>query len=614
MRIVTLVVDVDPAALAADLPMAATFRPLRFPTVPDREVVVPMFTPGRERGDVIYDGLRVLDATTTIAGAYCSKLLTDLGADVVAVDGSPDAIDVSCSRTCARRSVVGAGVDAGMGRDADVVLGGLEMLECSTTRSPVRWCGSRSPRSAAAARTPDSSLPEPVLQARSGALSTHGHMSADAAHRRRGARRVRDRRVRRARRGDRVVPRVAHRRCRDRRRLDARGDAVTLSTVPTLMARFPGGRLANFRFVMIPGNEPCADGNYVGITTVTIPQWLALLKAIGREDLCADDELVTFLGRFLRADEVHEVLQEFTMKHTAAEVVDICAAARVPAAVVGNGAAAARVRPAQRARWVRDPTRRVVDPPAAPFRFSAVADRDLDPPRPAPPTSHHSWSATNPTPRVVGHAAGRGGGRAAVRGGAGGRLHRVLVGSVLDGVAVLDGRRRHQGRVGAAARRAAVQRHGAPEGRSAVLRDVGAVALDEPGQARDHARPRPSRRPRAGEAADRDRGRRRRELHATGHGGLRSRLRRGACDQPVGRDAATCRRSGSTVRGATAADSRRRWSRSPAWRGAPGTTTVRRSSPAASSTRWWGRTPRSRSSPRWSTGREPARASSSRCR
>jgi uncharacterized OB-fold protein len=45
VRIVSYVVDCDPDALAADLPVEAVFRPLRFPTVPDRSVTVPMFAP-----------------------------------------------------------------------------------------------------------------------------------------------------------------------------------------------------------------------------------------------------------------------------------------------------------------------------------------------------------------------------------------------------------------------------------------------------------------------------------------------------------------------------------------------------------------------------------------
>jgi uncharacterized OB-fold protein len=45
VRIVTYIVDADPAALTADLPVEVTFRPLSFATVPDREVTVPMFTP-----------------------------------------------------------------------------------------------------------------------------------------------------------------------------------------------------------------------------------------------------------------------------------------------------------------------------------------------------------------------------------------------------------------------------------------------------------------------------------------------------------------------------------------------------------------------------------------
>ena len=44
VRIVTYVVDADPSDLRADLPLEVTFRPLAFPTVPDRTVTVPMFT------------------------------------------------------------------------------------------------------------------------------------------------------------------------------------------------------------------------------------------------------------------------------------------------------------------------------------------------------------------------------------------------------------------------------------------------------------------------------------------------------------------------------------------------------------------------------------------
>jgi hypothetical protein len=41
---VTYVVGVDPDDLHADLALEVTYRPLTFPTVPDREVIVPMFT------------------------------------------------------------------------------------------------------------------------------------------------------------------------------------------------------------------------------------------------------------------------------------------------------------------------------------------------------------------------------------------------------------------------------------------------------------------------------------------------------------------------------------------------------------------------------------------
>ena len=45
VRLCTYVVDVDPDDLVADAPVAVTFRPLSFTTVPGRSVVVPMFAP-----------------------------------------------------------------------------------------------------------------------------------------------------------------------------------------------------------------------------------------------------------------------------------------------------------------------------------------------------------------------------------------------------------------------------------------------------------------------------------------------------------------------------------------------------------------------------------------
>jgi uncharacterized OB-fold protein len=45
VRIVSYVVDVEPDDLVPDMPLQVVFRPLSFPTVPDRSVVVPMFVP-----------------------------------------------------------------------------------------------------------------------------------------------------------------------------------------------------------------------------------------------------------------------------------------------------------------------------------------------------------------------------------------------------------------------------------------------------------------------------------------------------------------------------------------------------------------------------------------
>ena len=148
------------------------------------------------------------------------------------------------------------------------------------TWSSVVWTCPTGPRVRVAISTfggdgPDSGaeLPEAVLQARSGSLSAHGHMNAapltiggelgeyvTGAFAALGATTAW---WRASRTGESELVDVSM--------LEAM--QLTFVTVPTLMARFPGGRVGTFRFVMIPGNEPCLDGEYVGITTVTAAQW-----------------------------------------------------------------------------------------------------------------------------------------------------------------------------------------------------------------------------------------------------------------------------------------------------------------------------------------------------
>jgi len=45
VRIVSYIVDAEPQSLRPELALVVDFRPLSFPTVPDRSVVVPMFRP-----------------------------------------------------------------------------------------------------------------------------------------------------------------------------------------------------------------------------------------------------------------------------------------------------------------------------------------------------------------------------------------------------------------------------------------------------------------------------------------------------------------------------------------------------------------------------------------
>jgi crotonobetainyl-CoA:carnitine CoA-transferase CaiB-like acyl-CoA transferase len=344
---------------------------------------------------MIYDGLRVVDCTTGIAGAYCSKLLADLGADVVFGTPIDDAL-YTYLRTSQRYA---ADLDPWLAA-ADIVVVGE-----TGTRAPSREPLVTVSITALGRGGPDDGLdvPEEVLQARSGSLSAHGHAHLPPL-------------TVGGRLGEYIVgafgalgavtawwraSRTGVAETVDASMLEA--IQLTYVTTPTLMARFPGGRKQSFRWVMIPGNEPAGDGRFVGITTVTAQQWQALARVIGRPDLAEDDELGTMLGRFRRAEEVNDAIHAYTREHAADEIVGACVEARVPAAIVGNGAELPRNEQlAARGVFTRQPGEEWIRP-RAPFRFHGVADRELV----APGVASGEWSArSQPAPSSAGSGPG----------------------------------------------------------------------------------------------------------------------------------------------------------------------------------------------------------------
>ena len=312
--------------------------------------------------------MRVVDCTPGIPGAYAAKLLTDLGADVVftsPIDGDPL---FAYLRTSQRHAADAAPWIAA----ADIVIVG----EPGTVSPAPLVTVSITPLGHGG---PDDGqfLTEEVLQARSGSLAGHGH--ADRPPLTVGGRL-----------GEYIAGAYAalgtvtawHRASRTGvpETVDAsvfEAIHMTYLTVPTLMARFPGGRKVAFRWVMIPGNEPTGDDRYVGITTITVPQWQSLARLVDRPDMGEDAELGTMLGRFTRAAEVNRALHAWTRDHTADQIVDACVQARVPVAIVGNGAELPRNEQlAARGVFVQQPGESWIRP-RAPFRFHGVADREL---------------------------------------------------------------------------------------------------------------------------------------------------------------------------------------------------------------------------------------------
>ncbi len=312
-------------------------------------------------------GARVLNASAGLSGAYCAKLLTDLGAETVFLD-APHRIGAE-ELTAYLRTSQFAADQAPLG--ADIVIDDrLDRDWQAPVLVRVTSLGGGGPDS-------DMDLPEPVLQARSGSMAGHGHawlpplrvggrlgewtsgafaaLGAITAWHRRSP-------------GESEIVDVSM--------LEAM--QLTLLAAPTLSATFPGGGKRERGLIMLPSVHPCIDG-WVGISTFSPQQWLALLSVVGRDDLASDVELFMPIARERRRDEVVGFIEAFTSVRSVDDVVAAFVSVRVPAVAVGEPRSLLDLEQATaRGLFVQQPNAGFVRP-RAPFRFSEYAERPLTP-------------------------------------------------------------------------------------------------------------------------------------------------------------------------------------------------------------------------------------------
>ena len=353
--------------------------------------------------------LRVIDFSTEIAGPYCTKLLTDAGADVLKVEapeGDPlrhwsatgaELADADgalfCFLNAGKRSIVGRPDDPWLDAliaGADLVVesfepGVVDGLDWLARHSSLTWL-SITPfgRGGPWAHRPWSEF---TLQAESGSIGTRGLPGQEPFQA-----------------GGRITEwvggtfaAVGALAAAQRARRTGHGEHVDFSLLEVMNVAASNYMDLFFSLagrpdvtglpqtVETPSIEPSGDG-YVGFCTNSNQQFQDFLLLIGRPDLRSDKTLSRFPGRMARLDEWSEIVHAFTRKHTTAEIVERAATLRIPVAPVNNGDTEQRHEQlVARGVFWDDPTGRFRQP-RPPYK---IPGRTPPPPRPAPNLGQH---------------------------------------------------------------------------------------------------------------------------------------------------------------------------------------------------------------------------------
>lgn len=303
--------------------------------------------------------IRVIDFTTGIAGAYCTKLFVDAGAEVIKVEaahGDPlrhqaYETDLNNERGGALFRFLNAGkrsVQASIDdREVlDLIASADLVVEQGTDGIDVNRLRLEDPQLVILSLTPFgrsgdySKRPysEFTLQAEAGSTALRGHADQEPYHA-----------------GGRISEWVSgayaaaaglaavYRALRT-----GEGEAVDLSMLETINLASTTFlelifRLIGFtefpwpaRSMETPSIEPSADG-WVGFNTNSGQQFHDFLTLIERTDLHADTELANVAQRMGRHQEWQAIVREWTERHSTAHIVETAALFRIPVAPVLDG-------------------------------------------------------------------------------------------------------------------------------------------------------------------------------------------------------------------------------------------------------------------------------------
>ena len=312
-------------------------------------------------------GLRVLDLSTEISGPYCTKLLTDAGADVIKLE-SPDGGDPL-------RRWSASGVDLPAAED-----GALFQFLNASKRSVVADLGSSEGRQLVLDLTPtldlvienfgpggleQRRLPFETLRAKNPALSLVSisawgatgpwadrpatEWTLQAAVGCTGYRGLPDRGPVGA--GGRIGEWVAGIYAALgamgawlSSRSTGHGQSVDLSTFEAILScmttyfdlsgQFFGGSLA--QAVETPSIERAKDG-WVGMCTYTGQQWKDFCTIIGHPKVGDDESFYDGAVRMQHREFLGEIIHAWTSDRTVAEVIEALSLMRIPAAPIGDG-------------------------------------------------------------------------------------------------------------------------------------------------------------------------------------------------------------------------------------------------------------------------------------